>query len=262
MTMLLVDDRGELLRWALSGVAVVFLHGGIAAAVLSHGDDDMAAPTAAMVIELTPIPVASPESSTEVPPGPPQVEAQASPYTPVSETKELVEEKVETEQPQEQVPELTPVPNPEVALASAAPKPEQQPEVPQENQLPAPETTAPPPMPEVAPADVAAAPVQGAPLVDRSDAIPAWRSAMAELLERNKRYPADAKNARGVAEITFLIDRRGRLVSSRLVKSSGSSALDREALDLVRRAQPFPLPPAAMRDVDLNIIVPVRFFVR
>lgn len=262
MTMPFVEDRNDLWRWALSGVAVVFLHGGIAAAVMSHGDDEVAEPAAAMVIDLTPFPVAPPESVTELPPGPQQVEAEASPQTPVTETKELVEEKVEAEQSEERAPEPTPVPNPEVALAAAPPKPEQQVEIPQDNQLPAPETTAPPPMPDVAPADSAAAPVQGAPLVDRSDAIPAWRSAMAQLLERNKRYPADAKNARGIAQVAFSIDRKGRVMSSHVVKSSGSAALDHEALELIRRAQPFPPPPAAMPDADLSLTVPVRFNMR
>ena len=262
MTMPFAEDYGDLWRWALSGVAVVFLHGGIAAAVMSHGDDDVAEPVAAMVIDLLPLPVALPESATKLPPGPQQVEDQASPYTPVTETKELIEEKLETEHSDERAPELTPVPNPEVALASTPPKPEQQAEVPQENHLPAPETTAPPPMPEVAPAESAAAPMQGAPLVDQSDAMPAWRSAMAALLERNKRYPADAKNARGIAQIAFRIDRKGHVMSSHVAKSSGSAALDREALELIRRAQPFPPPPAAMRDADLNLTVPVKFNMR
>ena len=57
--------------------------------------------------------------------------------------------------------------------------------------MPAPETTAPPEMPQFELAEVAAAQVQGPPL-DRSNAIPTWRSSITALLERNKRYPADA----------------------------------------------------------------------
>jgi periplasmic protein TonB len=258
-----VEDRGELVRWALSGLVVILLHGGLAAAMINWGDDDVAEPTAALVVDLAPFPMAPPENMTELPPGPEQVEAEASPQTPVTEVKEQVEERVETQESQEEVQqELTPVENPEVALASLPPKPQQQVEVQQVNQMPAAETTAPPPMPEVTPSDVAAAQVQGPPTVDRSNAIPTWRSSIAALLERNKRYPADAHNDRGVAQVTFSLDRKGRVTSSRVLASSGSAALDREALEMIRRAQPFPPPPASLAGAEVSLTVPVRFNMR
>jgi periplasmic protein TonB len=48
-------------------------------------------------------------------------------------------------------------------------------------------------------------------------------------------------------------------VSSRIVKSSGSAPLDAEALDLIKRAAPFPPPPAEIADSELSFIVPIRF---
>jgi protein TonB len=257
-----IEDRGELLRWALSGVTIVFLHGAVTAAMINWGDDDVSEPTAAMVVDISPFPTAPPESVTDLPPGPAQVEAEASPQTPVTEVKEQVEERPETAQSQELQPELAPAVNPEVALDTSPPKPEQQVEIQQENQLPAPETTAPPEMPQFELAEVAAAQVQGPPTVDRTNAIPTWRSTVAALLERNKRYPADARNDRGVAQIAFSIDRKGRVMSSRVVTTSGSSALDREALEMIRRAQPFPPPPAALHGAEVSLTVPVRFNMR
>ena len=58
------------------------------------------------------------------------------------------------------------------------------------------------------------------------------------LLERNKRYPESAQSRRqeGVAQIFFSLDRQGRVIDSRVVRSSGASALDEEALALLRRA--------------------------
>jgi periplasmic protein TonB len=263
MTIPFVEDRGELVRWVLSGIVVVVLHGGFAAAMTQWGDDPAAEPTAALVVDLAPFPMAPPDNMTELPPGPEQVEAEASPYTPVTEVKEQVEERVETQESQEEVQqELTPLDNPEVALASLPPKPQQQLEVPQVDQMPAPETTAPPPMPEVAPAEVAAAQVQGPPSVERSNAIPTWRSSVAALLERNKRYPAGAKNDRGIAQVAFSLDRKGRVTSSRVLASSGSAALDRAALDMIQRAQPFPPPPPALSGLEVSLTVPVRFNMR
>jgi hypothetical protein len=38
-----------------------------------------------------------------------------------------------------------------------------------------------------------------------------------------------------------------------------SAALDQETLALVRRAQPFPAPPAAMPGAQIDLAVPIRF---
>ena len=115
-----IDDRGELLRWALSGATIVFLHGAVTAAMINWSDDDASEPTAAMVVNLAPFPLAPPESVTDLPPGPAQVEAEASPQTPVTEVKEQVEERPETAQSQELQPELATAVNPEVALDTLA----------------------------------------------------------------------------------------------------------------------------------------------
>ena len=74
-------------------------------------------------------------------------------------------------------------------------------------------------------------------------------------------YPAAARanSAKGTAQLAFSLDRQGKVTAARVTKSSGSGALDQEALDLVRRAQPFPPPPAAMPGAQIDLTVPVRF---
>ena len=54
-------------------------------------------------------------------------------------------------------------------------------------------------------------------------------------------------NSRGTATVSFRIASTGALAGLNLVRSSGSPALDAAALDLVRRAAPFPRPPAGAR---------------
>jgi TonB family protein len=54
-------------------------------------------------------------------------------------------------------------------------------------------------------------------------------------------------------------DRKGNLLSSRIATSSGSPILDAEAVALVKRAAPFPPPPAEIADADLSFVVPIRF---
>jgi len=63
----------------------------------------------------------------------------------------------------------------------------------------------------------------------------------------------------GVVSLAFSIDRHGNVVSSRIVKSSGSTVLDAEALDLLKRAAPLPPPPAEIADSELSFVVPIRF---
>jgi periplasmic protein TonB len=52
------------------------------------------------------------------------------------------------------------------------------------------------------------------------------------------------------------------LVNSRIVRSSGSSVLDEETLDMLARAQPMPKPPGNAPDTALSFVVPVRFNIR
>jgi protein TonB len=59
--------------------------------------------------------------------------------------------------------------------------------------------------------------------------------------------------------VFFTIDRQGRLIDSRIVRSAGAAALDAEALALLDRAQPFPAPPPQLAGERVNLTVPIRF---
>jgi len=63
----------------------------------------------------------------------------------------------------------------------------------------------------------------------------------------------------GVTRLAFRLDRRGRVVMSRIAQSSGSATLDQETLALVHRAQPFPAPPVDISDDQLSFVVPIRY---
>ena len=66
----------------------------------------------------------------------------------------------------------------------------------------------------------------------------------------------------GIAELAFTLDRNGEVVTSRVVRSSGFAALDQDTIDTVRRAQPFPPPPANMPGETFDFTVPIRFNIR
>lgn len=68
-----------------------------------------------------------------------------------------------------------------------------------------------------------------------------------QVMRRIQRQRRPRVNARGGAVVSFSVSSGGGLASARVARSSGSRELDRAALALVRRAAPFPAPPAGAR---------------
>jgi protein TonB len=264
VTPFMAEDRADLRRWVMCGAVIVFAHGAIAAGMVTWRDEiEPAEPAAAIVIEFAPMPVAPAAPQTEIPPGPEQVMSDASPNKPVKslEEKEKVEEKVESKPVEEPPPEIKPAPNPDVAVEpppQEVPTPQRQ-----EPRPPAPTTSAPQALPDQT-AAIPAAPIQGRITPHNSNAVPTWKTQIVALLERNKRYPAVAQSRReqGIAQVFFSLDRKGRVIDSRISRSSGASALDEEALALLRRAQPFPAPPRELPGDRVDLTVPIRFNLR
>ncbi len=260
--------RARALRWAGASVFVVAAHIGCTALALMHWqeDDSQDAPAGPIVVEMLPMPVATPQDMPDVAHGPLMEEAQLTPQA-AKETKVEVEKETPPIDP-------SPAPDPEVALPVPKPvvekKPEEeeqpQQEVPQQqsaNQAtPAPITAAPPRVEaKEAPVAPTAAPGTSA---RAARSIATWEKAVVSHLNRFKRYPsaARARGIQGAVSVTFSIDRAGSVLDARILASSGSSFLDEEALAVVRRASPLPSPPAAMAGAQLNLTLPIQFHIR
>jgi protein TonB len=251
----------DLRRWVFSAALVMAAHGALAAALVTWREEvDPDDPAAAITVEFAPVPVAPANRDADIPPGPEQIMSEAAPERPTETVKETVEDKPEQkkEPVEEPPPEVKPTPNPEVAV-EPAPQVKENPQ-PVQPRPPAPTTTAPQSAP-VQTAAIAAAPVQGQPTPRSSRAIPTWKTKIVALLERNKRYPpsAQSRGEHGAAEVFFSLDRQGRVVESHIMRSSGASSLDEEALALLQRAQPFPAPPSEMPGAHVDLTVPIRF---
>ena len=78
-------------------------------------------------------------------------------------------------------------------------------------------------------------------------------------LQRFKRYPSSAQGASGTAVVRFVLNRAGAVTESAVTKSSGNAVLDREALDILRRASPFPPFPEAKPGPQDSYVAPVNF---
>ncbi|MBN8920496.1 MAG: TonB family protein [Rhizobiales bacterium] len=275
-------------RWGAAAAFVVLAHGAAAWAAL-HWKPAMAAgePPAAVMIELAPMAVAPEAPPQDVAPGQLMTEAEPEPTPDVPETPdekpdetpeptvtETIEKPPEEEpppprppKPQIEIPKLPEKPKAEAVLTPPPPPKAEKKPPPKVKDIArkkpinpknkrAPQTSA-PPTARAQRADTAAAPA--ASNAQAASALAAlWRSKLSAHLNRHKRFPGGA-DAGGTVQIAFTIDRSGRVLSSRLMRSSGDRALDEEAVSLPRRASPVPSPPPGYGGATISIAVPVRF---
>jgi protein TonB len=80
-------------------------------------------------------------------------------------------------------------------------------------------------------------------------------------IAKHKSYPkiAQMRGWEGEVMLDLKIDENGNVISAKVRESSGHEALDNQALEMVRKASPFPTPPDALRSHTFNISVPVLF---
>lgn len=192
---------------------------------------------------------------------------QAEPET--AEVEPAEPEVVEPELIEPEVAEVTP----EVAIPLPEPRPvvkepeKKQPIQKAEPRKKEPRKTVEKPAPkkEVAKAEPKAKPAARASAASRTAKAPTvsparWQARVLARIKRFQRYPRGAKSRgeEGVVGVNFVIDSSGAVISTRLSRSSGSSELDRAALDSLRRASPMPAPPPGIR----SLSVPVQFNLR
>jgi protein TonB len=270
------EEIADLRRWSICAAIIVLAHGGIAAAMVrwSEPSDGMGS-AAGIVIEFAPLPVAPAVLQSEAPPGPEQDVSDINSMPVQSDEKrekveqkqeakldQKVEEQVNAKPVEQSPPDLKPAPNSEIAIPLPPQEVKQDTPQPQEAHQPATPT-----MPEVIAEQTAmlpAAPRQGPPNPYESEAARTWTSQILASLLRNKRYPPAARDRgdQGLAQVFMSLDRRGHMIESRLVRSSGVAQLDQEALALLRRSQPFPPPPPEWPGDPVNLVVPIRFNVK
>ena len=252
MTPDLLESRvRRFVRWIAAGVLVAGVHAGAASYAMMAWNDDTAAETSgAVVVEIALEMTADITPPIELPPGPMMDESQPT----VAAVQQKIESKPE-ETPVEDLP--SPAPEPEVVLQkqTIAEKerkeikeeaPQEQAVVAAEPTMAVPQTTAPPPI-EAPVAQKAAAPEQGSKRVD-TRAIVSWQKTVVMHINKHKRYPSAARSRgiEGDAMVRFLLDRSGQVTGVEVVKTSGSSLLDAESVELLRRAAPLPRPPTAV----------------
>lgn len=101
---------------------------------------------------------------------------------------------------------------------------------------------------------------------------PAWaptaRVRYEELLyawmNRHKDYPllAQRRGLQGRGSVRVRIDRDGRVIDRSVVTSTGQGVLDEAALEMVRRASPFPAVPEGYAGSSFEFVAPVEYRLR
>lgn len=118
---------------------------------------------------------------------------------------------------------------------------------------PPPVFTAPPPPPPPEPI--------GPSQADLDAARRGYADRLARAIAQHKQYPriAQMRGWQGEALIDLKLDGNGAVLATRIERSSGFEVLDKQALEMVKKAAPFPAPPDILKSSVFNIQVPVSF---
>lgn len=263
------------LLWGGAAVLAALAHGGAVWMAMQRPESDaLASPPPAVMIELAPEAVAPQSDMMEVAPDLTDQEEVVAPEqldTPDQPT--MVEDQLTPPTdftPLTPPPDLAPAPVPPTVIPEVVlPPPVRQEEKPPPVKAEKKAEKAKPPAPKkqqqaaksdaAAPAAKAAAPETGTGATGKATA--AWQARLSAHLNRKKRYPSGSQSRReeGVAQVRFAIDASGKILSSKLIRSSGYPDLDAEVAALMTRASPVPAPPPG---VPLTVTVPIRFNVR
>jgi protein TonB len=93
----------------------------------------------------------------------------------------------------------------------------------------------------------------------------AYGSRLANEFAKHKQYPriAQMRGWQGTVRVELLMNADGEITAPpRIVESSGFDVLDKQALEMARKALPLPHPPEVLRGRDITIIVPIPFILK
>ncbi len=96
---------------------------------------------------------------------------------------------------------------------------------------------------------------------DAQQMVAKWQHQLAAYLNLHLRYPEVEKARKEIVKVkvSFVLDRFGHIVSTRVVQGSGDAAYDAAALEMFRKSDPVPRPPPAQADETLEFTQDVLF---
>ena len=250
------DEEFPVGRWVGAILFVLSAHAALAAAYLyvAPSAGITGADVPALMIEFAPE-AAAPETEADLAPGPETFDSQ--PTLQPEATQQAADEPV-IELPPAPAPEpdLVIPPKQEVVEEKKQNMPQPKPPVPIEQQVAqqVQSVRQPTSNPKVEKrAEKPVAPKAGT--TAARNAMANYASVLSAHLQRFKR-PA---RGTGTAVVSFTVNRSGKVTARSIVRSSGSSAVDDEAMAMIARAQPMPPFPAAVTQSEETFVQAIRF---
>jgi protein TonB len=258
MTALIDEQQPPWRLWTIAAAAAVALHVGGAALAFAHlhsgdGSDQLGANVADIAVEL----VSPNAEATDLPPGPDNDASVASPalaeqkaeIKPTDLPKDTPKESEDPDRVVTQNEAKKPtVDDPKVETVQTAASQESV----------AQEATARQPLVNAREANLAAAPNIGIGK-DKQVMAAKWERQISAYFELHKRYPKVQQNKQTKVRVNLVLNRLGHVVSLAVAQSSGDALYDEAALDMIRRSDPVPRPPAALTDDTFSYSLDVNF---
>ncbi len=227
------------LIWAI--ICSVLLHGFFAMMIPNIKFDEIKIPET-LEVQLAQKPEPPPPPTPPEPPAPEQIKPKVEPQL----KPKPIEKPLPTPTVVKDEPTLR-TPPPTTEVIAVAPKSEAPP-------------SPVPPAPIVAPEP----PKPTTPVVsqtDMDDARGRYSNTLWGAISKHKQYPkiAQMRGWQGDAVVELLLDGSGKLKSKKIIQSSGHDVLDKQALEMVEKAAPYPIPPEVLRGNSFTITVPIPF---
>lgn len=258
-----VNEDGR--RRLLSSLAALALHAGLLALLASSRPVALMPDASPILVSLAEVAMqtAGPgEFAPELRSPPPA--AAAAPAPPPVEA-EIAEPEPEVTPEPEPLPEPVVLPAPKPKPIAKAPKPAAGPKPPSP-------TTAVAPTPMIGAGSGVGAGAIGGVGTDAKATAPAfaptarvrYEQVLFSWLVRHKQYPmlAQRRGLEGRGSVRVRIDRGGRVLDRAVENSTGEKMLDEAALDMVRRASPFPAVPSEYSGGSFEFVAPIEFRLR
>lgn len=86
-----------------------------------------------------------------------------------------------------------------------------------------------------------------------------WGRQISAYFELHKRYPKVKKNKTATVKVHLTLNRLGNVVQVGVLQSSGDTAFDDAAIDMIRHSDPVPRPPAELTDDTFSYSLNVNF---
>jgi periplasmic protein TonB len=249
------DQKPSRRLWIFAAVAALSLHvGGAALAIVHLREEPSGAELGAQGIDVGLVFGSEKTEVTDLPPGPDTNESAASPA--------LAEQKaVEKES---DLPKATPVEdeNPDrIVTTNDAKKPQEEEQV--VAAIPTPASDPSVAQEATAKQDLG---VEGSGIIDQGllrdkrKAEAEYNAIISAVIERNKQrhYPKNAKRKSTSVKVSFVLNRLGSVIQVDVLESSGDSAYDTAAVELIRSCN-IPKPPAKVTDDTITRTVTVNF---